>query len=876
MAVVAGVHSIKFKFTKDFSLSEGRNAAFIRTIEISGTTYADSECFPCPAGTFRNTSGGSHCDPCPANTFSSAERAAICQDCAVTSFSYPGSKSCLARAPCRESDWYTFYSPCINGIHDLEYRWLEPMICDENAATADRKPANVAGVPCAKCNPGYIRNSIGQCVACPANQYTVDNLRCEMCQTGTAGRRDFTWTNFEEFPVGIDYSTHCEGTCGSQGWRLAGRFLDSGIGHGSYVDISFSLPLTVVAAGHVNFNFSFACDRSCHLSFVDEMVSLDGSRRLLRSRSFYSFWSDSGLVEFTTEPGEHVFTWYFSQYDPLLLARNDRIIIYSVNVTDVAMNQGGASQCVPCGAGTRVDAVTSTCQPCPVGFSSGPLATQCSPCPANTFAEKPGSQTCDPCGAGSVSAPGASRCNATCIYSSTGSTFSYDLNPLRPTNGTTGPVRDAYNREYRFNLCEPSMGLACKDEDGIFVQSYSCQTERGRGADAGHFMEFQGGQNGTGVVVRYSRGLEGCGYGYYGTGARPRVTEINFVCDPDAGMGAPTVTSTENPRCSYFFEWKSLYACPVCTRNDFDFYYTDCINGRRDTVYFWKDNPKRCHGGAALPATTSSACSLDESYSCPAGTRKTETCVLCDAGSFSLGGASIIQTWTSLPDSFRSFCSGCKSLWAPRGSFVESGNAGSVLQAIFTFVRPGNLSFTYMAVLGRGEYLQVTMDSLPVARDRRWSALREYQVTIPVSKAGVHVFTWEFRRNLTFSDAGLGGYVRLLSVVAEGTRFHDLACTKCLPGYFAPEDGARTCQMCPSNSFADVAGRSECKLCAPDQWSPPGSSRCFQKVSCTDRDYHSVFSACSNVRLLQVILIAQNRNPLFLSNFRAFALDVSS
>lgn len=809
---------------------------------MTGTTYADEQCYPCPAGTFLNATGGSQCSPCHPNTFSSEEGAAQCTRCGDSDFSFAGSKSCQPRSPCREADWYPFYTQCINGRHDLEYRWLEPKICSEDAPTADRKPPGVAGLDCANCNPGYTRNQYGICEACPANQIAISNSVCQSCRAGTVGRRDFAWLNFEEFPAGVAYSTRCEGTCGSSGWRLAGRYLDSGIGHGSYVDVSFTLPLSLVAAGAVSFDFSFVCERSCHLSFVDELVLPDGGRQLLRSRSYYSFWSDSGLVSHPTVPGEHVFTWYFSQYDPMLLARNDRILIHSINVTDVAAGQGGASQCVPCSAGMKANATAATCQPCAAGSSSDSLASECTSCPQNTFAETPGSR-CVPCGAGSISAPGSAVCTATCQYAASPS-VSYDLNPLRSANGTVGPIV-ALGSQFRFSVCEPKMGSQCIDEDGVRVQSFVCQTEQQRGADAGHIMEFLGGANGTGVTVRYSRGTAGCGY-RDGSNSVARSTEINFICDPDAGVGQ--IAHLRSFRCSYSFEWRTLFACPVCTPNDYDFFYTDCVNGKRDAVYFWKDNPKRCHGGVSLPTTTSSVCSVDEAYVCGPGQRKVDTCVDCDGGSYSLGGASISTYWPNLPDNFRTFCSGCRALWAPRGAYVESGSTGSVLQAIFTFVRAGNLTFTYTAVLSRGEYLQTTMDGAVIVRDRRWSALREFTVDIFVPKAGVHVFAWELRRNSSVPSSGLSGYVRMSSVIAVGTRFHDLACTKCPVGFHQPADGASSCRICPANTFADQPGRTECKPCDTDKWAPPGAASCTPKPECTSNDYAAVFSSCVDVR----------------------------
>ncbi len=52
----------------------------------------------------------------------------------------------------------------------------------------------------------------------------------------------------------------------------------------------------------------------------------------------------------------------------------------------------------------------------------------------------------------------------------------------------------------------------------------------------------------------------------------------------------------------------SIYGCHVCSPNDYDWRYTPCESGKRTKVFFWKYNPKRCHGDLTLPPNSEELC----------------------------------------------------------------------------------------------------------------------------------------------------------------------------------------------------------------------------------------------------------------------------
>lgn len=152
------------------------------------------------------------------------------------------------------------------------------------------------------------------------------------------------------------------------------------------------------------------------------------------------------------------------------------------------------------------------------------------------------------------------------------------------------------------NLCaRGSFPPVCKDSSNATINSHVCQIQPVTppvAIDLGWLPSYNPLPGSDfGFIMRLSLGALGCGP-RSGTGINiPRVTNITFQCDPLAGPGALKGASiVENPYCNYNFVWRSAYACPVCTENSYDFFYTPCFNGQRQKVYFWND-PKVCHDG---------------------------------------------------------------------------------------------------------------------------------------------------------------------------------------------------------------------------------------------------------------------------------------
>jgi hypothetical protein len=175
---------------------------------------------------------------------------------------------------------------------------------------------------------------------------------------------------------------------------------------------------------------------------------------------------------------------------------------------------------------------------------------------------------------------------------------------------------------YYISICDKTdRRHACKDKDGKEIESFICQvTNEGVGIDIGDLMSFVPRSpplDVEGFNLTFSRGAL-CGNG------KTRNVTIMFVCDPDGARGNPSVPAghadVEFSVCEYEFIWYSLYACPLCSDVDFHAVAGECDpdTSTQPIFYQWKDSPKRCHDGVALPAPHTRSC-VPSTLSCEAG-----------------------------------------------------------------------------------------------------------------------------------------------------------------------------------------------------------------------------------------------------------------
>ena len=867
--VPVGVHVFKWKYAKDFSISYGDDTAFLRLVEVTGTAFADSSCSSCPTGTYADKTGSSTCTLCPGGTSAENPGSSVCEPCRANEYSFPGADRCYPSAPCVESDVMSYYSECFSNQSRAQYFYYQtPKICSENVQGAYRKPADRYNLECAPCAPGTHRNSeTGQCESCPNNQYSSgNNQHCQSCPAGHAGRRDFIWNNFDTLPpASVPATMNCTGECGTNGWRLSGQgYIDSGVNHGAYAMSSFSLDITTVSSADVVFNVSFSCARLCFVSLVDQDITGSNATDpvLLGTYSLYSFFFSANTTVTRTirvPSGSHRFSWVFSKFDGTYVSMQDHVKIYGIQVESVIASQGGAASCQPCEAGSYVSSDAPYCQLTPPGTYTGALATRPSNCPVNTFSEFSGATTCAPCGAGTTAAVGSSWCDESCRFRYSDD-ITYDLKQLARIGGDMyGPITGSTNRRsYYLNVCTRDHSNAtCVDEDGRPLSTQSCMTDDlGFGLDLGRVTNFYAHpttpNQGLTIVYRNSTSdRQGSECRLTTTRAiAPRSTNITFTCDPLAGYGYPEFVGTDG--CATSFSWSTLFACPACDDSDYDFYYTECVDGKQFKTYKWKDNPRKCHSGDSLPAPEERTCSVETQIPCPAGTYLLDQCTDCPAGTWSLGGAKIINNWPhgAVLDSsiFTVDPAGSTSYVGQEGSYMEIKlpfNALSTPVSVtmtFNFVDASNAEVRlYLASIAEHGYLatMVVDESKTTSLGSNPTA---HEVIVPMS-TGTHTVRLTLHK-MFYTNAQSVGWIRLYKVYAIGTSKAAALCTDALPGTFST-DPTREPSPCPMNTFQPLARRTSCDPVPAGRFAPPGSKAHFAAIACTAQDYdHTVSTDC--------------------------------
>jgi len=126
----------------------------------------------------------------------------------------------------------------------------------------------------------------------------------------------------------------------------------------------------------------------------------------------------------------------------------------------------------------------------------------------------------------------------------------YDLSPLKKS--TDYQIKESTGTYiYYLNVCQPIVYTLC-GQDCANCQTYGSSTTASLGK-ASTMILGPGkikGKDGYGITASYLNGLSG------------RNFEIDFVCEPTAGVGEPTFT-IEDPKLHYKFQWNTKYGCPV-------------------------------------------------------------------------------------------------------------------------------------------------------------------------------------------------------------------------------------------------------------------------------------------------------------------------
>jgi len=624
-----GYFNIEWVYYKDRSISAGEDKLTVKSIMISGTTYAVTTCDRCPYGFYSNTSGSADCSACPADTYSREDNGATtCKPCPSGYYSYPGSPACVPSRPCsissNSSDITYYYTDCVGGQQTKHYVWIEPMACDTNSnISLPQDEVVLCEIP--PCEAGQEPNSdnANECDYCEDGTASASNQVCFDCQPGSASSSKVRYYKSWTSPLAPEFTSGCaEETCfDSSGWRSGYWFVDSGTGHGYGVHSWLQLQVVANNPATVTFNYSLACHLDNQLLLtVDDIVIAsfhcpsegDGCSQPWQ---IYKF-----SLNATTDPTEEKnfkIKWTYTKNTPLAgnYTCSDRVMISSIVIDGIAPGPqfvGGSAKCVGCPNGYYSAASKqSVCDQCTPGTTSNPTKTGCSACTGNTFADVDGSPDCYDCGtkarANSIHTACEYNCSNVEIVIDANTTNVYNISQLGPFNltfiqpavdNTSSPT--TYN--FRGNLC--SWASDCIDSDNSHFNAYMCQLpipssvtdDDGQplppspAVNLGKLIEYFPAETTVGLVFTFTMGTGGC------------KSSMDLRCDPATDIGQPVISedfTNYESTCSLNLVWKTKYACPLCTAADYAYTDSDCKDKSQTRTYFLA-NPY-CYRGVPLP-----------------------------------------------------------------------------------------------------------------------------------------------------------------------------------------------------------------------------------------------------------------------------------
>ncbi len=583
--VSKGLHSFEWSFRggAPSSETEREHAVLVRFISFYNSGYAPVAPSPCPGGFAQPLPGQSECVQCGLNEWSGSGFP-TCKSCLPEQYSMPGSRACKGRSPCRaDTDYQVYYGPCVGGFRNMTLLPLQPVICYGEDATP---PSRIA---CSDHDcPRGMGLKDGACMSCPfGSTFVAADKSCAPASPGTAAMRIVAY--FEGVngspTFGSEWTTSCNGLCGSPGWRARGHMMDSGFHEDDEVDSVVTLSKTFAYDGYIEFYFTVNSAKD-GLDFFIDKVRQKVYRPSDDSRDRYS----AGSARFAVRRGAHEFTWAYHQSE----GNSGSVMVERITLAGVT---GGGTELVQCGPGTYSAAnLASECSPCLAGtFSNSNNSVGCLPCGTGEFQPLEGQSKCEKCPQGAVtpSTGGAAFCTHSCQFQNPDKKQSWDLSAVR--NLLLGPVVApvaSSPQQFYLQLCDPIQNVrVCNDTSGQAVATYICEVDpsTGRGVSAGTSMTQSVTATGD-LELTYAGGShEGCAAG------ETRTTVVVVQCNSNAGLRdlRSELAFVDGP-CRRMVRVTGLQGCRACStvfnpsetsNGDYSRVLSECVAGKQNITY---------------------------------------------------------------------------------------------------------------------------------------------------------------------------------------------------------------------------------------------------------------------------------------------------
>lgn len=381
----------------------------------------------------------------------------------------------------------------------------------------------------------------------------------------------------------LGWQTGCAGVCGSNGWRMLGRYMDSGVHYKqAYSWVTYEAELA--QDGYLSFKTNIAGFHGTGPEVSLEFFVDNVPHHLANEQEY--------VHRFPLTKGVHRLLWVHHQNSESF--RGD----IRSNVSEIMIvgaMSGGLTE-YDCPAGYYSIGGAASCTPCPPGhYTDTPASSSCQSCPAGEFTGAYGSTSCSVCGAGTYpnAASAATDCVTSCEFwanvtdPSTGlsRSYNYSVQPLRDL----GTLEVVTNLQKTFYLrvcgkigvsdspCKTST-FSCEDDD-VLHQAFNAGAILNVAPRTSSVAAAS-----TGIDLEYTNGDPT----YCGTNQRKTILHLHchLGAIPYSQIELDPSKEDAARQCEYHFNIQSEYACPQCTLADLEVIRGECeSNGERKITY---------------------------------------------------------------------------------------------------------------------------------------------------------------------------------------------------------------------------------------------------------------------------------------------------
>ena len=545
-----GYYTFLWQYSKEINISLFENLKYvIKNIEITGIQNAALECISCKNG-FSNE-GSDHCEICSKGLYFD-NISLSCKKCPLNSISYGGIgiKSCISLPNCNEDDYIKILNNlCVNNKQKIDYKLINDK-CNEINKKDD------IFINCLKCEKGFYKNNVDK------NIY-----KCDYCPP-------YTYSNNEN----MDNCLFCEGILKK---KMVFNYIENNL---------FNEKIEIIEEEG---ELMIEIDNTGIQTFNSITIIIDNNN--------ISKEQINNTIQIKLEKGIH--NIYINS-----------INIFIKKITILNTSEGGGYECKECSDNIKVKTENGyTCLNCGPGYYFN-SEQKCVKCDEGYIKINSGNhENCIKCPSFTYSNDERNQCFIYDVLNQKNIMRSFIIDELENTNeklckmqtciDSFLPVKDnnkrdlyyisfKYSKIFSYENPKYSFNDSKKKSQPGFIFLLQDNNDDGKIFNIGNQIEsikILDENDNKGIIIEYI-GSDMC------THIKDIKIKTYLFLKCKKNEIENNIFTYQNPvfvnykQCSYYFEWETSFACPICLSNEVNQITSFCKNSKRDI--FVSENQK--------------------------------------------------------------------------------------------------------------------------------------------------------------------------------------------------------------------------------------------------------------------------------------------